>query len=294
MNTTGNIASILGLILAITALFTETTHYVISALGIFLFSIVAMVFWIQRNSAKHYNIAQKKSQDIHYEIIRDYKKYEHYNLDKSILELSIVCQEIAKMLSNVRHCDVSVCIKYTNKKNDTYYVKTLCRDPKSYYARKEKYDSQKLDTIDRNTDFKEIFEKIDEKKDWKEVFFFANYLPQKHQYENTHLDSRKLPDYPLSHFSRNKKWPLCYKSTIVVPILSDGNKDIYGYLCVDSPHNRGFNKKHDICLMQDLALFLAPTIRLVCERHLKTYHNDENSDKCRKKKAELEECSVEV
>lgn len=102
---------------------------------------------------------------------------------------------------------------------------------------------------------------------WKSKDGFTN---------NTHLKTEDLPDGLFSFFSRSRKWPLCYKSTIVAPILSDNNKVIYGYLCVDSPDNRGFNKKRDIRIVQDLALFMAPTIRLVSEKHLKAKNDGNN------------------
>jgi transcriptional regulator with GAF, ATPase, and Fis domain len=270
MEKIGNIASVLGLILAIIQITTGTSQTMISALILSIFFMLLVVSWIKHNSSKHYIVAQKKAQDLHYKMATGYEKYKTYTLDKSIHELSNVCYQIANMFTELRHCEVSVCVKYTNCDNDIYYVKTLCRDPSSHQKRENLYDENILDVIDKNTDFKEIFKKIDDKKDWKEVFFFSNFLPQRHQYNNTHLKSEVLPDNLLSFFSRNKKWPLCYKSTIVVPILSDDNKTIYGYLCVDSPKNRGFNKKYDIRLVQDLALFIAPTIRYVSEKHLKT------------------------
>lgn len=270
MNKFGNIASILGLILAIIQICQENSQLLISGLILIVFFVLLIFFWIDNNSRRHYLIAQKKVQDIHYEIVSSYEKYKSYSLDKSVHELSNVCFQIAKMLTELRHCEISVCVKYTNTNEDVYYVKTLCRDPSSHQARKDLYGENVQDDIDKNTDFREIFKKIEDKKDWKDVFFFSNYLPQKHQYINTHLKSEDLPDNLCSFCSRNKKWPLCYKSTIVVPVLSDNNKIIYGYLCVDSPKNRGFNKKCDIRLIQDLALFMAPTIRLVSERHLKS------------------------
>ena len=220
-----------------------------------------------------YVIAYKKVQDIHYSIASNYGKFKSYTLDKSIHELSEICFQISGMLSELKHHEVSVCIKYTNNDGDAYYVKTLCRDPSSNQNRKDLYNDNIKDYIDKNSDFKEIFKKMEEKKDWKDLYYFSNYLPQKHQYNNTHLKSEVLPDSLFSFWSRNKKWPLSYKSTVVVPILSDSNKNIYGFLCVDSPKNSGFNKMYDIRLVQDIALFLAPTISLVSETHLKQYKN---------------------
>ena len=75
MNRIGNIASILGLIFTVIKMITDDTYNSTNTVTIFLFSIVLVIFWIQNNSVKHYADAQKRLQDIHYEIIGEYEKF---------------------------------------------------------------------------------------------------------------------------------------------------------------------------------------------------------------------------
>ena len=274
VNKLGSIASIIGFGLTVYQLCYKPETSWISLGILLLFSILFVVVLYQRNSSKHYLVAFKRIQEIHYDIIKSQEKYKHYNLEKSILELSDVFNQISAMFSEVRRAEASVCLKYTNQRDGIYYVKTLCRDSKSHNNRKHIDAEGMLDDISSNTDFRSIFEKIAEGKDWKDVYYNANYLPQKHQYNNTHLDSSELPDGMLSFWGRDRKWPLPYKSTIVAPILSDDSKDIYGYLCVDSAVNKGFNYSYDIKIVQDIALFLSPVVRTICESHLINNEND--------------------
>lgn len=273
VNRLGSFASIIGFGLAVYQLNKSEIPW-ISWCILLSFVILFVVVLYQRNSSKHYLLAFKRIQEIHYDIIKSQENYKKYNLEKCILELSDVFNQISAMFSEVRRTDVSVCLKYTNQRDGVYYVKTLCRDSKSNNNRKEIDAEEKLDDISSNTDFRTIFEKIAEGKDWKDVYYNANYLPQKHQYNNTHLDSSMLPDGIFSFWGRNRKWPLPYKSTIVAPILSDDSKDVYGYLCVDSTKNKGFNPIHDIKIVQDIALFLSPVVRTICLSHL--INNDNN------------------
>lgn len=274
VNRLGSIASIIGFGLSVYQLVKEPKISWVSIGILLLFIILIVVVLYQRNSSRHYLVAFKRVQEIHYDIIKNQEKYKKYSLDKSILELSSVFDQISAMFTEVRRTDVSVCLKYTNQRSGIYYVKTLCRDSKSRNNRKYFDGEGKLDEISANTDFKTIFEKIADGKDWKDVYFMANYLPQKHQYTNTHLDSSTLPDGMLSGWSRNRKWSLPYKSTIVAPILSDDTKDVYGYLCVDTAINKGFNPNHDIKIVQDIALFLSPVIRIISQNHLINKGND--------------------
>ena len=208
-------------------------------------------------------------QDIHYDVIKDQENYKEWELGTCISKLSDICYRISCVFDILKGSQVSVCIKYTNRNGMAYYVSTLCRDVRSCSEREEKYKNVENDTIIGNSDFHELFQKIAKGNNWQDVYYHANYLPQKHQYMNTHLDSTSLPDNWYSLISRNKEWPLPYKSTIVVPIVSDDQKNIYGYLCIDSPANKGFNNDHDVKLLQDVALYLSPIIRIISENHLR-------------------------
>lgn len=269
MNRIGSLASILGFIISIISLFIfeEEKKLWLSGFIIVLFFVLFVLSCFRYYSSKHYLIAYKVIQDIHYDMLCNQVKYNSYTLKESVFALSSVCSRISDMFTDLRKSQVSVCIKYTNKEDDIYYVENLCRDRKSYEVRKNRYNTKCKDNINLNTDFKEIFEKIKNNNNWKDVYYRASNLPQKHQYINTHL-VEKLPDNWYSFYYRYKQWPLPYKSTIVTPILSDDNKTIYGFLCVDSDKIKGFNYDHDIKMVQDIALILSPIIRIISEKHL--------------------------
>ncbi len=268
----GSIASIIGAILAVIQLFLSADWQLrVSLILVFIFIVLLIIYRIESKSYQKYLTALTEVQNLHYEIIKDQSGYNGLDLDKSIIKLSETCTEISKILTKLKGSLISVCVKYTNALNEDYngmYVKTLSRDYEANRQRKNLYSESVLDKISDNTDFEELFVKIINKVDWKEVYFFANYLPQKHQYNNSHLDKSIIPDELFSWISRNNKWPLPYKSTIVVPIISGANKNIYGYLCVDSPKNNGFNLISDVKIVQDIALDLSQTIKTISEKHL--------------------------
>lgn len=268
----GSIASIIGAVLAFVTLFLGANWQFFTSLSLTtVFIVLFVIFLIRGNNYQKYLTALTGIQNLHYEIIKNQASYSSIDLDKSVNKLGETCTEVSKILTKLKGNQISVCVKYTNTLDDNYndmYVKTLSRDYESNRKRKDLYPDDVLDKISDNTDFEELFVKLIKKEDWQKVYYFANFLPQKHQYNNSHLDRSVIPDEWYSWFSRNKKWPLPYKSTIVVPIIYGGNKNIYGYLCVDSVNNRGFDQINDVKIVQDIALDLSLTIKTISERHL--------------------------
>ena len=135
VNKLGSIASIIGFGLTVYQLFCKPEASWVSLGILFLFSILFVVVLYQRNSSKHYLVAFKRIQEIHYDIIKSQENYKNYNLEKSILELSDVFNQISEMFSEVRRTDVSVCLKYPNQHDGSYYVKPRCSDAKSNKCR---------------------------------------------------------------------------------------------------------------------------------------------------------------
>lgn len=103
------------------------------------------------------------------------------------------------------------------------------------------------------------------------MFYCGNRLANKHQYNNSHLRDAELPSGLLSYYSRRKKWPLPYKSAVVVPFLSPNGTKIDGFLCIDSPQSNGFCKEKDVAILQQIALFMRELISFVCVNHLQKY-----------------------
>lgn len=268
LNVFGNVCSIVGLLIVIMQLISPESYIVYSLIVVLI--LICIIFIVSNRTQKKYLKALKRLQDFHYKILIKQNGYNQYTLDECVKNLQEVCSDISEIFKEIKKNQVSVCIKYTNKSDDEcLYVKTLARDKQSLKGNKRTIYDTLIDKINDNTDFLELYKKIIEAgDDWQEVFYFAKFLPQKHQYNNSHLDKEGLPDEWYSWFSRNRKWPLSYKSTIVVPIISDGKKNIYGYLCVDSEKNNEFKKEYDVKLLQNIALIISQTIKNISEKQL--------------------------
>lgn len=271
LNTLGSIASIIGLIIAVLSCFLGNTG--VSFWNIALVGITCIpmgIFLYQGNTSNKYAQGFREIQSIHKDVLKHYNDYKGKDLKDSTQNLSQVCLKVSQAFDTMRDIRTSVCIKYINRDGDKYYVKTLCRDSISMNDREEiDDDARGMDAINDNTDFRYIFEKYKETKKWDGVYYFSNYLPLKHQYSNTHLDTSKISDNRFSFLTRSWNWPLPYKSTIVVPIISNVDGALYGFLCIDSPKNKGFDEKRDVDILQNVALFLGATIKLISEQSLK-------------------------
>ncbi len=68
----------------------------------------------------------------------------------------------------------------------------------------------------------------------------------------------------MGRLLRNWKWPLPYKSTIVVPICpieENTLAGLVGFLCVDSTRNLAFKKDYDVELLLGIAEGIYNTVR---------------------------------
>jgi len=106
--------------------------------------------------------------------------------------------------------------------------------------------------VDRNTDFMTILEKIDTPKG---ELFFSNLLVFRFGYQNTSFMVYGEP--PDNNWVlRYWRWPLPYKSTIVVPICpcaEPASSNLVGFFCVDSSNVGAFKKDFDVPLIQGIA-----------------------------------------
>ena len=100
------------------------------------------------------------------------------------------------------------------------------------------------------------------------MFYCQNRLANKHQYNNTHLKDIELPSGLFDYYARRSKWPLPYKSTVVVPFLSSMGNKLDGFLCIDSSNSDCFIKDKDVAILQQIALFMQELINYVCVNHL--------------------------
>lgn len=264
------IASIIGLLLTITSYFTINSSAIIVVLSITLLIFV----FISCFSIWHYNKMRKylECEDcirkIHNSLIQEFHDIKQMNIDGIIFCLSNICTGISEAFEKVKDSKISVCIKYINGDYSNPYVKTLCRDSSSYNYRKEFDKTEYKDYVMQNTDFTHIFKLIGKQEKYNRLFYCQNRLANQHQYANTHLRDIELPSGLFDYYARRKKWPLPYKSTIVVPFLSSNGKNLDGFLCVDSSESNCFMKDKDVAIIQQIALFMQELINFVCINHL--------------------------
>jgi hypothetical protein len=101
-------------------------------------------------------------------------------------------------------------------------VQTLCRGTEPEEGDRE-WALPRVDLVAENTDFNEIFAGA--------RFFFSNDLTKVRGYRNSHFTSQMRPhEYP-------------YRSVMVWPIQRED--ELIGFLCVDSPDKRAFDRRLD-------------------------------------------------
>ena len=122
-----------------------------------------------------------------------------------------------------RHkCRVAVKDVLTTDEGQELAVQTLCRGTEPEEGDRE-WALPKTALVSQNTDFNEIFAGA--------RFFFSNDLTKVRGYKNSHFTSQMRPhEYP-------------YRSVMVWPIQRAD--EVIGFLCVDSPDKRAFDRRLD-------------------------------------------------
>ena len=265
------ISSILGLILSIIGLFKTdgSLIFVILSLTLIIFIFLSWYFIWHYGKVKKYLDCEDSIRKIHNSLICDYQKIKQQDLNGIIIDLSNICTAISDAFEIVKNTKIGVCIKYVNGEYNNPYVKTLCRDSHSYNQRKELDELEDEDYIMQNTDFAHIFKLIGQRVKHNKLFYCQNRLANKHQYNNTHLRDIELPSGLFDYYNRRRKWPLPYKSTVVVPFLSSNGSHLDGFLCIDSSNSDCFIEGMDVAILQQIALFMQELINYVCVNHLR-------------------------
>ncbi|MBE6311520.1 MAG: hypothetical protein E7080_10815 [Bacteroidales bacterium] len=270
----GTVLSIIGTIVGIVAsiipdVFDCFSYYVLVCLSAVL-AILAIFFWRAYLVRRRYAEGIEDLRKIHKEIILLQSRAKNLDSDKFLLSLHQICHKISKIFTKLRGKQISACIKYINETIDGgYYVQSLCRDADSFDRNDiEPIESDK-DYIQDNSDFSSIMKDITKNLSREQIFFFSNNLPSEYGYLNSHLNESKLK----KRLFRNYHWPLPYKSTIIVPILSVSKRTVegtlYAFICIDSAKTNAFDKTTDIVILQAISLQLLPIIEFICNNHLK-------------------------
>lgn len=181
--------------------------------------------------------------------------------DQIRLACQKLCDKTAKAFTVITSTNCFATIKVYSQKTKVARLKTvtLCRD--QHQTKRRKYsDSKKIDHwIDENTDFSKIFNNIGAQEG---EYFICNRIPFRSDYRNTSFKSYREPyssDLPfIGSLIRYLRWPLPYKSTLVVPICPGIAEEriednLLGFLCVDSKSQNAFRIDHDVDLLSGIA-----------------------------------------
>jgi hypothetical protein len=201
------------------------------------------------------------------EIYRDILKIiqdETANVDRIQMACRDMVTTLANAMSLVTGTRCAACIKVIVQGQRPKIV-TLCRDQGS---RDRDSDKKVVDHwMDANTDFEEVAKAAATPR----KSFFENNLPRRREYKNTSFEVYGRPYAEagfLSDWRRNLTWPLPYKSTIVLPIGpvhvdsdSDDQRELAGFLCVDSGARRVFARRYDEELTRGVGEALYAVIR---------------------------------
>jgi hypothetical protein len=169
------------------------------------------------------------------------------------LGCSTVCTDVAQAMELISATQCSVCIKALKNadagSNDVRLeIVTLSRDKDS--ASREVSTRSHPHYLDQNTDFTHIHERLGTPTG----YFLSHYLPSVPGYRNSSFAAYGRPvDIPIPIIGaivRDLRWPLPYRSTIVVPISTEQSTATYGklvgYLCVDSRARSAFRRRYDV------------------------------------------------
>jgi len=187
--------------------------------------------------------------------IHQLERADEINIDAAVNASKTLCNEIATAYTVITGTKCSASIKLLEKDVDelgNIRAKAITFARSNSPIRNPK-DNNIKHWIDKNTDFLNIMEKIDEPRKY---YFFNNNLPMKPRYQNTSFDIYDNPNIERNIVMNYIKWPLPYKSTIVVPICpcNEPNKNtLVGFLCLDSANLWAFKKKYDVELLTGLA-----------------------------------------
>ena len=262
-NLVGAIASTATLVFVFTSIDTLSTDTkMIFALSyLFLIIIFLIVYLLLITQRRLYRYAQAVFH-VHFvnHVIRDHLASLSLGNNPDLkVTLNQILDSIAACHSIItgRMCRVSI-----KEVKPTLEVVTVSRDTISA-ASSVAGPSKVAHLLDRSTDFRNLWYC----RDNCSRYFYSNNLPsdwKDHKYENTSFDVYGTPELRnVLGLFRLVKWPLPYKSTIVLPIryLDDWTKrprlptvtqaekqdeppSVWGFLCVDSSSTRAFKPPH--------------------------------------------------
>ena len=179
-----------------------------------------------------------------------------------IRRLHELCDHVSNAFSLLNGHHVGASIKLISNENERGRVFTVARDTKSRQNGRNLINKEgENNFIDNNSSFSFIWFNH-ENDNIDSSYYYNNNLPMKPGYRNSRLPDNWHDNYLDFRFLRryylHKKWPLEYKTTLIVPIIpliSDGGielDDFRGFLAIDSPEKDAFEKDIDAKILRGL------------------------------------------
>ncbi len=232
----------------------------VTTLFYFTFNIYLLLKY--RKRSRYINIFEELN--IGFSIMHSMERDDFENSNNVYDNFQRFCTSISNAFSKINGHHCGVCIKILKRgygKNARPQVLTYCRDEKSALTRPVGNCERSEHWLDKNSDFDFIYNNSGSNSKTDQLYFFANFLPWKYNYNNTRLDKEWPPFKSIKGLNiiiRQLLWPLTYRSTIVVPIFplfanEKAQEKLGGFLCIDSPKNIAFDKKYDIEILKGLA-----------------------------------------
>jgi hypothetical protein len=178
-------------------------------------------------------------------------------------ECEAMMDGLTRIFDMVTSTKTGACIKLIQhlQRKDTGILDTiavpLCRDSLSRKLRVE--EDKREHWLNENTGFQNVWVNRGNP-------FFCNDLPAYAGYKNTSANGVGSWSVPPRRFVAIRRWffwPLKYRSTMIVAIVSpEGNpgKRIHGFLCVDSRSRGVFDERYGIDILTGFSQVISPII----------------------------------
>jgi len=228
-------------------------------LSVFFLSYNFYLISTYRKKVKYADIYQDIN--IGFSQLHSISREEDQSIELIIRSLSSLCDNLSQAFTKIYGTKIGVCIKFLTSEKDRPLVQTLVRDNNSKTnERKTGTNDEIKHWLDGNSDFDFIYSNFDN-DNIDTTYYHEKNLPICKDYRNTRIQNTWVPKQKfifLENFMRRKYWPLKYRSTLVVPIVpilaDQQNKNaIRGFLCIDSPQERLFNKDIDVCILKGIS-----------------------------------------
>lgn len=198
-------------------------------------------------------------------------KYE--NVQEITNMLASLCNATSTIFSEIHGTNIGVCIKLMTEVSKEAVIVTHVRDRYSMKNGRKTGKNEKVKHyLKDNSDFLYIYEELDQSNSGI-IYYYSKDVATDPNYKNSSLHNWKQPTFGwpiVNSLIRKQKWPLPYRSTIVIPIipLNSNNQNVAnlkGFLCLDSKKTNGFNKDADIEILRGLSDEICPLIDRINE-----------------------------